>query len=231
MLQTASAETKKTTARGSSKPQPAPEGRLAPPVPVLGNQAALRLMRKCNCGGAPDCDCDLSDHRKKEKDSPQTALHRAALSPRTPREAPPIVHQTLRSVGHTLAPETQAFFEARFGQGLGHVRVHTDTRASESARRQRVGLYRGPRHCLCLRTVCPTRQRSRRLLAHELAHVVQRPNAAGTPERASGPSEPLEQNADQIAIQVMGAPARASPPVKAMTRTMPSEWPNDLHRR
>src|SRR5271157_2534484 len=138
MLQTVSADTKQTTARGSSKPQPpriAPDGRLAPPVPALGNQAALRLMRECDCAGAPDCDCDMGDDKKKkETDSPSTALHRAALSPRTPREAPPIVHETLRSTGHTLDAETRAFFEARFGQGLGHVRVHTDARASQSAR-------------------------------------------------------------------------------------------------
>jgi len=62
VLQTVSADTKQTTARGNSKPQPAPDRRLAPPVPALGNQATLRLMRKCDCG-APDCDCDMGDQR------------------------------------------------------------------------------------------------------------------------------------------------------------------------
>jgi len=62
VLQTASADTKKATAGSSSKPQLAPDGLLAPPAPAVGNQAMLRLMRKCDCR-APDCDCDMGDHR------------------------------------------------------------------------------------------------------------------------------------------------------------------------
>src|SRR5271163_1655756 len=106
MLQTASVDTKKATARGNSKPPPAPDGLLAPPVPVLGNQATLRLMRKCDCGGAPDCDCDMGDDKKKkERDSPKTALHRKP-SGQLPASALP-------HTSSLLDAETQAFFEAR----------------------------------------------------------------------------------------------------------------------
>jgi len=183
MLQTMSADTKKAAARGSSKPQPprmVPDGLQAPPVPALGNQATLRLMHECDCAGAPDCDCDIGDDKKKkETDSPRTALHRAALSPRTPREAPPIVHETLRSPGHMLDPETQAFFEARFGQGLSRVRVHTDARASESARAVNALAYTVGRDIVFAPgRFAPGANEGRRLLAHELAHVVQQRDAA-----------------------------------------------------
>jgi hypothetical protein len=210
-LRTASADTEKTTAGRSSKPQPAPDGRLAPPAPALGNQATLRVMRKCDCD-APDCDCDMGDDKKKkETNSPRTALHRAALSPRTPREAPPIVHETLRSPGHMLDPETQAFFEARFGQGLSRVRVHTDTRASESARAVNALAYTVGRDIVFAPgRFAPGANEGRRLLAHELAHVVQQHDVAGNPEGVSNPSDALEQDADRIANQVMGAPARAT---------------------
>jgi Domain of unknown function (DUF4157) len=216
LLQIVGADTKKTTARGSSKPRPAPDGRLAPGVPVLGNQAALRLMRKCDCDGRPDCDCDMGDDKKKkEQDSPRTALHRAALSPRTPRVAPPIVQETLRSTGHTLDPETQAFFEARFGRELSHVRIHIDSRASESARAVNALAYTAGRDIVFAPgRFAPRTNEGRRLLAHELAHVVQQPNATGTPERVSDPSEPLERNADRIANRVMGAPAPETLPVQ-----------------
>ena len=211
-MRTASADTEKTTAGRSSKPQPAPDGRLAPPAPALGNQATLRVMRKCDCD-APDCDCDMGDDKKKkETNSPRTALHRAALSPRTPREAPPIVHEALRSTGHTLDPETQAFFEARFGQELSHVCVHTDARASESARAVNALAYTVGRDIVFAPgRFAPGASEGRRLLAHELAHVVQQPNAA---ERISDPSEPLEQNADRMANEVMRAPAPAVPAVQ-----------------
>src|SRR5271165_6537394 len=215
MLQTMSADTKKAAARGSSKPQPprmVPDGLQAPPVPALGNQATLRLMHECDCAGAPDCDCDMGDDKKeKEQDSPRTGLHRAALSPRTPREAPPIVRETLRSTGHMLDPETQAFFEARFGQELSHVRVHTDARASESARAVNALAYTvGHDIVFAAGRFAPRGNEGRRLLAHELAHVVQQRDAAGTPERVS---EPLEQDADRMANEAMGAPAPATPPV------------------
>ena len=106
MLQTASAETKKTTARGSAKRQPARDGLLAPPVLSPGNQATLRLIRKCDCG-APDCDCDMGEHRKKE-DSPRTGLHR---KPSGPLPASPLLDAST-----LLDAEAQAYFEARLQQ-------------------------------------------------------------------------------------------------------------------
>jgi hypothetical protein len=101
MLQAVSADTKKATARGNSQPPAAPAAFQAPPVPVLGNQAALRLMRKCDCGGAPDCDCDMGDDKKKKAESPRTALHRKP-SGSGPLPAPGL-----------LDAASQSFFEAR----------------------------------------------------------------------------------------------------------------------
>jgi hypothetical protein len=223
VLQTASADTKKTTARGSSKPQPAPGGLQAPPVPVLGNQAALRLLRKCDCGGAPDCDCDMGDHRKKEKHSPRTALHRTALSPATPREAPPIVHETLRSAGHTLDPETQAFFEARFGQGLSHVRVHTDARASESARAVNALAYTvGPRIVFGSRQYSPGTAKGKELLAHELTHVVaqgSQPQLPAGDPLAIGPENDEHEREAERASQQFATEARRPPrPAQSLDR-------------
>jgi len=77
------------------------------PVPVLGNQAALRLQRKCDCGGGPDCNCDSSGEKEKK---PEGTLHRMAAGP----GAAPLVHNGARPPGRTLDPDTQAFFEARF---------------------------------------------------------------------------------------------------------------------
>jgi len=47
--------------------------------------------------------------------------------------APPLVHEVLGSSGHPLDQPTRGFFESRFGHDFGHVRVHADAAASESA--------------------------------------------------------------------------------------------------
>jgi hypothetical protein len=46
---------------------------------------------------------------------------------------PPIVYNVLRSTGHPLDEGTRAFFGTRFGHDFSRVRIHTDTRAGESA--------------------------------------------------------------------------------------------------
>ena len=49
--------------------------------------------------------------------------------------APPaIVYEVLRAPGQPINAETRAFFEPRFSESLDHVRVHTGTRAADSAR-------------------------------------------------------------------------------------------------
>jgi hypothetical protein len=112
MLQAVSADHKRANSRGNSHPPPTPDARLAPPAPVLGNQATLRLMRKCDCGGGSDCDCDMGDEkkRKKEEDSPRTALHRKAGGSGVPPALP------------FLDAQSQSFFEGRLqrkGSGEG----------------------------------------------------------------------------------------------------------------
>lgn len=105
MLQAARIDIKSTKARPNAKPASSPATRLASPVPILGNQATLRLQRKCDCGGGPDCHCDsVPDNEKKVG-----TLHREAAGP----GALPAAHAGARPVGHTLDASTQAFFEAR----------------------------------------------------------------------------------------------------------------------
>jgi hypothetical protein len=44
------------------------------------------------------------------------------------------VQEVLRSPGQPLDPATRAFMEPRFGHNFGHVRMHTDAKAADSAR-------------------------------------------------------------------------------------------------
>lgn len=88
--------------------------------------------------------------------------------------APPVVHDVLRSAGQPLDGSTRAFMEPRFGQDFGAVRVHTDARATESARAVNAVAYTVGRDVVFgAGRYAPGTGEGRRLLAHELAHVVQ----------------------------------------------------------
>jgi len=91
-----------------------------------------------------------------------------------PELAPPIVHEVLRSPGHPLDSPTRTFMESRFGHDFSRVRVHADDRAAESA-----GAIGARAYTLGSHIVFGTGRYAsgssdgRRLLAHELTHVMQ----------------------------------------------------------
>src|SRR5437868_11610319 len=85
------------------------------------------LQRKCACGQhTRGSQCD--ECKKKHE-----TLQRYPIGPSTANSVPPIVHEVLRSPGQPLDGVTRAFFEPSFGHDFSRVRVHTDTRAAESA--------------------------------------------------------------------------------------------------
>jgi hypothetical protein len=77
--------------------------------------------------------------------------------------------------------------EPRFGYDFGGVRVHVDRRAQESAAAVGALAYTVGRHVV-LREGVPSRETAagKRLLAHELAHVVQQSGRKAA-SRAGGP--------------------------------------------
>ncbi|HZD49525.1 MAG TPA: DUF4157 domain-containing protein [Silvibacterium sp.] len=88
--------------------------------------------------------------------------------------APPIVHEALRSPGRPLDRETQAFMEPRFGRDLSNVRIHTGALASASARAIKARAYTAGNQIVWdAGCYAPHTDAGKRLLAHELAHVVQ----------------------------------------------------------
>jgi hypothetical protein len=91
-----------------------------------------------------------------------------------PQTAPESVHQTLRGDGEALDAPTRAFMEPRLGHDLGGVRVHRGAQASQSARDVQALAYTvGSDIVFGNDRYQPHSDDGRRLLAHELAHVVQ----------------------------------------------------------
>jgi hypothetical protein len=111
-------------------------------------------------------------------------LHRLAIqqcSDAGDGETLPMVHEVLGSHGLELDASTRAYMESRFDYDFNAVRVHTDDKAADSA--QSVGALAytvGSEIVFGARQYSPQTQSGRRLLAHELTHVVQQAGAAAT---------------------------------------------------
>jgi hypothetical protein len=93
--------------------------------------------------------------------------------------ATPLVNQALGSSGEPLDTDARAFLEPRFGHDFSQVRVHTDARAAELARAVNARAYTVGREIVFgAAEYAPNTSQGRRLLAHELTHVVQQQSAS-----------------------------------------------------
>jgi hypothetical protein len=115
-----------------------------------------------------------------------------------PAAAPPIVHNVLTSPGQPLDQPTRGFFEQRFQYDFSRVRVHTDAEAARSAAAVGARAYTvGPQ------IVFGPGSRDRRLLGHELTHVVQQGALPSHVSRIPILTDPAsEREADQAASRI-----------------------------
>jgi outer membrane protein OmpA-like peptidoglycan-associated protein len=105
--------------------------------------------------------------------------------------APPVVHQVLKRPGAPLDGETRRFMEPRLGTDLGGVRVHTDPLAARSARAVEAHAYTVGRQIVFgAGRYAPGTPAGRRLLAHELAHVLQQQSHGPRVQRQACPVRP-----------------------------------------
>jgi len=127
---------------------------------------------------------------------------RIARKKETANEVPPIVQDVLSSSGQPLNSDTRDFMEPRFGHDFSQVRVHTDERAVESAEAVNALAYTVGRDVVFGEGQYePETGEGKRLLAHELTHVVQQSRGGHqTPPPIS--THPLEQVAQQAASTV-----------------------------
>jgi len=172
---------------------------------LYGNRAtqkmvmrARTLQRQCPCGGT----C-----AKCQAEEEQRALQRSAVS-RAPAdfESIPTTH------GEPLDTATRAPLESHFGADLAGVRVHTGPEAAESAARLDALAYTAGRDIYFAHgTYAPASTAGQRLLAHEVAHVVQQssgkePTLAAKSSRGvkiGAPEDGLETEAENEARNFM----------------------------
>jgi hypothetical protein len=124
--------------------------------------------------------------------------------------------------GTPLDKDTRQFMESRLGHDFGDVRVHTDSKAAESAKAVNAQAYTvGTDIVFQSGKFAPGTHEGRHMLAHELTHVVQQRSGpvSGTPApggiNISDPSDSFEQQAERTATHVMTAETPATSPSSA----------------
>lgn len=96
------------------------------------------------------------------------------VSRRSPAAAPTALRDGLRGGGRPLDPATRSFMESGFGSDLGLVRVHDNPDAARSAAAIGARAYAfGNDLVFGAGQYAPSTSAGRRLLAHEIAHVLQ----------------------------------------------------------
>jgi hypothetical protein len=127
---------------------------------------------------------------------------------------PRSVESILGAPGRPLDTDTRSTMESRFGRSFAGVRVHTDTHAAASAREIDAAAYTSGTHIVFgAGRFEPGTPSGRRLLAHELAHVLQQRSGTALPSGVGPANDDHERAADRIADAVVAqGPVFAPPP-------------------
>jgi hypothetical protein len=130
---------------------------------IEADRVAEQLMRpepQTGGGGKNAYSTQLGVQRRAAKDSASSV--------------PPLVAGVIGAAGASLDAGTRAFFEPRLGLDLSQVRIHADARAAASAQAINAHAYTVGHDVVFGRgQYDPASNEGRKLIAHELAHVVQ----------------------------------------------------------
>lgn len=166
---------------------------------VVASAAPPMVQRKCACSGGTPC-AHCADEEGK--------LAQRQAGPHAASAAVSISDHSFQSLGpgRPLDQASRSFMESRFGHDFSDVRIHADTRAAESAQALKARAYTLGRDIVFgTGEYRPQNLEGRRLLAHELTHVIQQSHspdrevlqrqASGTPEAASVVDERIDVRA------------------------------------
>ncbi|MBD3918469.1 DUF4157 domain-containing protein [Paenibacillus sp. PR3] len=123
--------------------------------------------------------CSCSESAQTEKIS---FIQREAATAATPEVTPRVESDigALKNGGTPLSESARAFFEPRFGYDFSHVRIHDDTRAAQTAQAINARAFTTGRDIVFgTGEYSPDTGEGKRLLAHELTHVVQQSQTTG----------------------------------------------------
>jgi Domain of unknown function (DUF4157) len=172
---------------GARRTKPRPADTHAASLATATGKPLLRSLEVGASNDPLEHDADRIADRVLRAPAPEAAAW-PMVSPATAGDAqaaaPPIVDRVLGKVGRPLDDRTRSYFEPRFGADLSAVRVHDDAAAGASARAVNAEAYAvGNDIVFAPGRHAPATPSGNRLLAHELAHVVQSRAPAGQAKR------------------------------------------------
>jgi hypothetical protein len=194
---------------------------MAPQVDAVVKPGTVQ--RKCGCTDPAKCSC-----HEPEKEKPGTIQRRArgatAAAPKN-SIAPAVTRgiQQTAGGGQSLPQSVRGPLEAGFGgRDLSNVRVHTDAHANQLADSLHAHAFTtGSNIYFAQNQYRPESPEGRRLLTHEVTHVVQQGNAPPTAIQAQlelgAVDTPAEREADRAADAI--ASGLTASPVVASPRT------------
>lgn len=160
----------------------------------------------CTCGKPVEAVGECTACRKARQGDPAEGTARHGL-----QGVPSSIRDVLSSPGQPLDAPTRAFMEPRFGHDFGHVRVHHNPRAAESARAVNARAYTVGRDIVFgAGHFAPNTHQGRQLLAHELAHTVQQ-RSRSSPPPSSDPAGIHESSANAAGRQVANGATLSHP--------------------
>jgi hypothetical protein len=180
------------------------------------SKSSSPLQAKMRVGGADDVlerEADQAADRALASAAPAQSVSSSPPEPLVRRrpsgtgsgahDAPASVGDTLRSSGAPLDRGSRQFFESRFAHDFSRVRVHTGAPAEQSADEVGARAYTVGSDVVFARgEYSPNSSDGRRLLAHELAHVVQQ-DSASAPVVRRQPSKKREETARVLSLADM----------------------------
>jgi len=136
---------------------------------------------------------------------------------------PSSVEQVLAGPGIPFQSDIREEMEQKFDYDFSRVRVHTDSAANESARHIGANAYTVDHHIVFgAGEFSPASRRGQRLIAHELAHVVQQ-SRAGSPVQggengtlSNAPLQSLNGAASSQIVQRQGSAQIEAPDIEAV---------------
>ena len=150
-----------------------------PAVPEVTPLTAYGLQRRC-------AECAAEEEEKGVQRSPSSLV--------APAAAPRQVERVLGSSGRPLEAGVRDDLESRFGRDFSRVRVHTDAPASESAQQIQAKAYTAGDHIVFgAGQYAPAKPEGKRLLAHELTHVLQQSQDGETRLQREEDDEPVDE--------------------------------------
>jgi hypothetical protein len=169
------------------------------PEPASGTLVQRHVIQR------PGSECEVQREEEDElpvEDDDQDIQVQTQTSPYSTRSVSTSLTSSIRAMdggGSPLPASTRAFFEPRFGADFSRVRVHTDSRAAQTAESINARAFTvGQNIVFGAGQYATTSNEGQRLLAHELTHTVQQ----GASNSAS--PLPIMRGKGKVAQKVVG---------------------------